>query len=471
LGTTSALPSLSDSLGSSGSATTGTGLGAGINVQQFVQFALANQTAAITALQTQQTGLGSQNGELATITSQLSSLSDAVAALNDPLGALNSEIATSSNSSILNASASGGATPGAHTISIANLATTSSFYTDAVASSSAPLATGDTIAISVGGTPATSITIDSTNNTLDQLAASINSKTSAVRASVINDANGARIALVSATSGNPGSISVTGSLHLPGVANTAVAFHQASAGLNASLTVDGVPVSSTGNTVSGVINGVTLNLTAPTLVGSTDTPVSLTVAPDSTQATNAINAFVNAYNTVVKEINTQFKVNSDGTGGGVLENDSSLREAQSAILAAVSNSVTGNSGIVNLASLGINLQDDGTLTVDNGALSTALASNFAAVQNLFQNANASFTNHFSNVITSLTSPASGVLTLDAQSIQSTSQSVARQLSTLQAALVEQGTNLTAVYSRVNATLQQLPLLQNQITQQLAAVRG
>ena len=65
MGTTSALSSLS---GAVGGTTTSGGLGAGINVAQFVQFAVANQTASITALQTQQTTLGSQSGELATST-------------------------------------------------------------------------------------------------------------------------------------------------------------------------------------------------------------------------------------------------------------------------------------------------------------------------------------------------------------------------------------------------------------------
>jgi len=45
--------------------------------------------------------------------------------------------------------------------------------------------------------------VDSTNNTLTKIAAAINTQTTAVRASVINDANGARLAFVSATSGTP----------------------------------------------------------------------------------------------------------------------------------------------------------------------------------------------------------------------------------------------------------------------------
>jgi len=137
---------------------------------------------------------------------------------------------------------------------------------------------------------------------------------------------------------------------------------------------------------------VTLNLTGPTAVGS---PVSLTVAPDTAQATTAINALVTAYNTVVTEINGQFKVAADGTGGGVLESDNTLREVQNSLLSAVSNSISGNNGIVNLASIGVNLQDDGTLSVDSGALASALSSNYASVQNLLQNSTTGLSQNFS----------------------------------------------------------------------------
>jgi flagellar hook-associated protein 2 len=439
-------------------------LGQGINVQQFVEYAVANQTAAITALQTQQTTLGSQTGEIATITSDLAALGTAAAALSDPLGALSSEAATSSNSAAVTATASGIATAGAHTVTVANLATTSSFYSDEVATSSTSLGTGDTIDISVGGKSVSSISVTSANNTLDQLATAINLSTSAVQASVINDANGARLAIVSTTSGAPGNVGVTGSLHLANA--TAINFHQASAGLNANLTVDGIPIASTSNTVSNAINGVTLNLTGPTAVGS---PVSLTVAPDTAQATTAINALVTAYNTVVTEINGQFKVAADGTGGGVLESDNTLREVQNSLLSAVSNSISGNNGIVNLASIGVNLQDDGTLSVDSGALASALSSNYASVQNLLQNSTTGLSQNFSQVISSITGPGNGLLTVDAASIASTTSGLTSQISDMQAALAAQELNLTSVYSTVNATLQELPLLESQMTQQLAAI--
>jgi flagellar hook-associated protein 2 len=326
-----------------------------------------------------------------------------------------------------------------------------------LASSSTPITAGS-FQIQVGsGTPVT-ITVDSTNNTLTQLAASINSQNAGVTASVIQDSNGYRLALVSTASGAPGDITVSGN-------TSGLAFHKAVTGTNAALVVDGIPISSASNTVSNVINGVTLSLGSPSL----NTPVTLNVSPDKTQITNAINSLVTSYNTVITEINSQFNVAADGSGGGPLEADNSLRDVQSQLLAAVSYAIPGNNGVVNLASIGVNLNNDGTLSVDNGALSSALSSNFAAVQNFLQNTTNGFTQNLSKVISSVNGPGTGILSIDQQSITSTSQGLTSQIADLQAALLVQQQNLTKVYSQVNTTLQELPLLQSQITQQLAGL--
>jgi flagellar hook-associated protein 2 len=228
--------------------------------------------------------------------------------------------------------------------------------------------------------------------------------------------------------------------------------------------VDGIPISSASNTVSNVISGVTLSLGSP----SPATPVTVNVNPDTTQATSAINNLVSAYNTVITEINSQFNVASDGSGGGPLETDNSLRDVQAQLLGALSYSVPGNSGIVNLASIGVNFNNDGTLSVDSSALNSALSSNFSAVQNLLQNSTNGFSQNLSTVLSNINSPGTGILSLDLQSVTSTSQGITSQVADLQAALAVQQTNLTSVYSQVNATLQELPMLENQISQQLAS---
>lgn len=450
------------STSSASSTASQTGLGQGIDVSSFVALAETAATVQITNLQTQQATIGTQTSALSTITSDLTALESAVFALNDPLGVLSSEVATSSNSNALTATASSSAVPGAHTISVTSLATTSSYYSDAVATSSTPLATGDTFTISTGGTQVASITTDSTNNTLAGIAQAINNQTDAVQASVIQDANGARLAIVSTTSGAPGNLTITGNLDQTD--STPIDFHQATSGNNAVLTVDGVPISSSTNTVSNVISGVTLNLTGPT--GST--PATLTVAPDTSSISTAINNFVSAYNTAITDVNAQFTISSDGTAQP-LESDGSLRDAQQQLLSAITYSTTGSDGPVNLTNLGISVNNDGTLSVDSGALSTALASNFSGVQSFLQAASTGFATNFNNVLTNLNSPANGELTLDAQGLTQTSTDLGNQISDLQSNLAVQTTNLTAIYSQVNATLEELPLLQNQLAQQLASI--
>jgi flagellar hook-associated protein 2 len=175
-----------------------------------------------------------------------------------------------------------------------------------------------------------------------------------------------------------------------------------------------------------------------------------------------------ADHSVITEINSQFNVASDGSGGGPLEADNTLRDVQSQLLGAISYSISGNSGIVNLASIGVNFNNDGTLSVDSGQLTSALSSNYSAVQNLLQNTTNGFSQNLSTVLSGINSPGTGILSLDAQSVTTTSQGISSQVADLQAALAVQQTNLTKVYSQVNATLQELPLLENQISQQLAS---
>ncbi|HEY1471313.1 MAG TPA: flagellar filament capping protein FliD [Candidatus Acidoferrum sp.] len=246
---------------------------------------------------------------------------------------------------------------------------------------------------------------------------------------------------------------------------TSLSFTKAVTGSNASLTVDGVPISTASNTVSNVINGVTLSLGSV----SPSTPVTINVNPDTAQATTAINNMVSAYNAVISEINKQFQVSSNGTVGGSLEADNTLRDAQSMLLGAISYSVTGNNGIVNLASMGVNMNDDGTLSVDNGKLASALSGNFSAVQNFLQNSTTGFAQSLGQVVHTVNAPATGILSIDSQSIQSASQELTQQINDLKAALLVQVANLTKVYAQVNTTLQELPLLTAQLNQQLGAL--
>lgn len=428
-----------------------------VNVQALLNSATSAAQQPLLLLQQQQANIQTQSSTLTSIENDITALATAVTALGDPGGGISALSATSSNSNVLTASADFTATAEAHNVTVNSLATTSSYYTNAVASSSTALATGS-FTIAVGSTAPVTVTVDSTDNTLAGLASTINGLNAGVTASVVNDANGARLAIASNTSGSPGDLTVANN-------TTGLTFNKAVTGSNASLTVDGVPINSTSNTITGVIPGVTLNLVG----ASPTTSVSVNVTPNTTQAQTAINTFVSAWNAVIQDFNTQFTVGAGASSVQPLESDGTVRDAQQQLLSAVTYSIGGNSGFVNLASIGVNLNNDGTMTVDSTKLSNALGNNFTNVQGLLQGASGVST-YMSNVLNQLTDPTQGSITLDLQGMSQSNQDFSNQISDMQATLLTKDQFLTAQYDQVQVALQELPLIQSQITQQLGSLK-
>ena len=433
--------------------------GTGIDVQNLVSETIAVEAGPLTLMQQQQSTLTTQATALQNLGTDLQSLQTAIDALTGAASQFSAAQATSSDSSVLTASAANGTPPAAHSVTVANLASTSSYYTAPLATSATPTGTG-TFNIKVGTATAVPITVNSSNNTLAGIAATINAtKNIGVTASVITDASGARLAIVANASGAPGDITVSGD-------TVKLGFVKSSPGTNASLNVDGVPISSSTNTVASVIPGVTLNLLGPTAPGET---VSVVVGPDPTQAVSAVNSFVSAFNKVIGDLNAQFTIDPTTGQGGPLASDSSLSIVQSQILQAAAFSTTGNNGIVNLQSLGITLNNDGTLSVDSGTLDAALQTNFSAVQSFFQSAASGFGQNFDAQLNALTDPATGVIASDLLGVNQSQQSLTQQISDFQAQLTTQQQTLTAQYSQINSELELLPLMKAQITGQLGTL--
>lgn len=427
--------------------------GTGIDVTSVVDQLIYAEQAPERIWQQQQRVLASQATVLNSLNSGMSKLKDAMFALSDLTGAFAGMATTSSDSSQVTASASSDATTGVHTVVIDHLASVSSYYTDAVASSSTTLAHGS-FDLSVGGSTKT-ITIDGANDTLDKLAAYINAGDYGVQASVLNDANGARLALVSKTSGAPGDLGVSAN-------GSSLVFHKSADGVNAGFTVDGVPLSSTSNTATGVIPGVTLNL----LRANPGTPLTVSVAHDSTGIKGAVNNFVSAYNSVVKNINQQFTTDSSGNAGSLAGN-SALRSLQSSLLSDAAYSVTSADGAVGLASIGINMQDDGTLTVDDSKLGDSLANHFSDVQAFFQSTvSGSFGANFASDLSALTSSTTGLLSANINENTQNQRDLTDRIADFEARLVDRRAFLTNQYSQIDAMLRQYPLLLQQVTGQL-----
>ena len=450
--------------------------GQGLDVKSLVNQLLSQKSGQLTAWQNEQTTLQLQAGLLKSINDELSNLATAVNTLWDPLGALMTPAATSSNTGIVTATATPLAPSGQHTVVVNNLATSGLIYADSVAGGAdvSILPTGQSsgdLQLQIGGTGGATADIHitaGTNDTLTTLASSINTLSAennwGITASVVTDANGARLSIVSRATGTPGAIAVTTN-------TTSLNFGAPVGGTNASLTIDGIPYHYTTNTIpEGAIPGVTLNLAS----AAPNSTVQVTVGPDVQGATSAINSFVSAYNQIINDINQQFSVNPATDSEGPLGSDSALRGLQSTLMADVTYSMSGNGGLVNLAALGINMNNDGTLTVGvtpgGQSLSTVLTSNPAAFQNFFQNSSASgFANKFHSDLMNLTDPTIGLLNMDLAQNKTQQRNLADNINNFERQLTVQQQQLAQQFSRVNASLQSYPLLLQQVTETLGTM--
>jgi len=452
--------------------------GNGIDVSSVVSEMQAATQDQITSLQQQQSTLQTHASDISSINTDLNSLATAVQALTDPLGAFSALTATSSLPAVVTATATNSATAGDYTLVVSGLASAGTVYTAALANANTSIlpsgATSAEIQLQVGGSSGTTDTIQITagsNDTLSTLAAYINQQSQAnnwgVTATVLTDASGARLAISSQATGSTGALTITENTTLDSNGNptgtpTNLTFEPPVGGSNATFTVNGIPFSSTSNTVTDAIPGVTLNL-----VSTYSGQVQVAVSPDTTQVTNAISNFVSAYNKVIGDINSQFTIDPTTNSEGPLGSDASLRSLQSSLLADATYAFSGNSGgLVNLASLGINMQDDGTLSIDAQTLANAIATNPSAVQSFFQDSTNGFATNFNNDLNNLTDPTQGPLNVDLTQNQAEQTDLSNQISDIQQQMAVQQQQLIQEFSSVNATLEEYPFLLQEVLSQL-----
>ncbi len=427
----------------------------GIDVTSAVNAAIEAAEAPEQQWETQESTLQSQISALNQIQTDATNLDNDAQALNSVTGPLSAMTVNSSDSNVVTASAASGSTPGNHVVVVNSLATTASWTSGTFASSSTDLPAGSFTITPGSGSPVT-ITTDG-SETLSDVANEINSDDLGVTASVITDASGSRLAIVADTTGSAANFTISGS--------SGYGFTQAETGLNASLTVDGIDISSASNTVSGVIPGVTLSL----LSADPGVDVSLGVTPDTSQVVSAVQQFVTDYNTLIGDLNTQYT--DTGSGEGPLASDSTVRSLQTDVLSALDYTYTPTSGtttVPNLTSLGISMNDDGTLSLDTGTLQSALENNFSDVQNFFQGTSLNgFANSLDQQLTSFISPDNGAFSVDLSNMNSEISDLQTDITNFQTNYIEPlQTQLQQDYSQAEIALQELPSEMQQINEEL-----
>ncbi len=382
----------------------------------------------------------------------LTSLGDLAASINAAGLGLDASVISDSVGSRLSLVSHG--TGSAANFTVSDGASEGPTWNSASLASGATGLTSSSLQISDGATTA-NISV-SAGESLDTLATQINALGLNLAANVVKDSDGAHLSLVSSNGSN-----VTVS------SDPALSLTQSNVGKNAQLSVDGVPVVSSSNTISGAIPGITLNLGGI----PASNQVTLQVASNTSQITSTLSQFVKDYNSALSLVNAQFTYSASTSSQGALGSDAALRSLQSALLgltAYTTASASGSSAPYSLASLGISVNNDGSLSLDATRLNQALTSNPDAVQNFFLGAGLNgFAATAQTQLKTFTSPGSGVLAADVNDLQQEYSDLQTHINDFESGYIaSQQTILTTMYSKAETALQQLPATLKQIQAQL-----
>jgi flagellar hook-associated protein 2 len=371
------------SISSTGSITF-SGLATGIDTSSIVTQLMALERAPEKILTNQKSKMQSQVDAYTQISSALSSLKSLMAGMNTATS-FTAKTVSVGDISVAGASASGAALTGTHILKVTSLARSQTLVSDSSAlggyasDTAQSFGTGTiTITDTTGGQSPVAVTIDSTNNSLQGIAAAINSSGAKVTASVINDGSGTpyRLAIIGKDT-NTYSINAG----LSGGTYDTPAFNQKIAASRAVFQLDGIDMTRTSNTVNDAIPGVTLNLLKP----NDPSEITITIGNDSSAISKKINDFVTSYNSVMALINQHTAYDQKTKTAGVLLGDSTIRTVLDTMQTTLTNQVAGITGsFKSLAEIGIKSdKTTGVLSVDSSTLSSALNSNFDDVVSLF----------------------------------------------------------------------------------------
>ncbi len=380
-----------------------TGTGSGLDIDGLVaSLVAAEQVPAEARLNAREAG----------ITSLSTSLSSAKAAITDFEAASNKLAlastfsqftASSSDTTKATISATSSASLGSYQLEVTNLASAQTLASGTFTATSDALGTG-TLTIAIGTpsysgstyssfsqTSSVDITIDSSNNTLAGVRDAINNAGAGVNASILKNGDNYQLLLVSEETGlsNSMSISISGDSVGGDTDNdglSQLAFNssgsqltQYAAGANANFSINGLAVSSASNTVTNIIDGVTLNL-----LSATSSAITIDVKTDTDTIVADVQAFVDKYNAYASLFKDLTKYDATTGTAGALQGDSTARAVMSQIRSELGRSVTGLTGSYrSLADVGITIDKSGVMSFTQSTFKTAFAAAPADVTGVF----------------------------------------------------------------------------------------
>ena len=373
--------------------TSSLGIGSGLDLSSLLDGLRSSEQQRLVPLQRQASSYNTKLSAYGTLQSSLANFQTAAESLGK--ASLYEGVKTTTDSDAFKAVANEKADPGSYSIEVQQLARSQSLVSAGQAGVDDKIGSGGTITLSLGdasGNVSETVDIDlaDADSSLSGIRDAINGADIGINASIVNDGSGTpyRLVLSSNTTGTASQISVSvaesngdGSTPLGDLLNYdstagSGAMSQTVAARDAKLSVNGIAIVSQTNRVEEAIEGVTL-----TLSKTTSEPQSLTATRDTDSVKAALEKFVKAYNSVNTLSDKLTAFDSEKEISGVLLGDSTARTAETRVRGALNTPISGGA-FSSLAEIGISLQRDGTMKIDDEKLDKALANNLADVGQL-----------------------------------------------------------------------------------------
>jgi flagellar hook-associated protein 2 len=421
--------------------------------QQVITRAVGIANLPIQSLQTDVSTLTSQE----TTTSQLGA---SFQALQTTIQALDSAAAGTPTAQVtgsgVSAVASASAFPGTYTIQVddvgsSTVALSKAGLTPVTDPSVDNISGASTFTLTVNGV---ATTITPSGNSLQSLVSAINSSGDGVQATIVNiGSNTSPDYRLSATSNNLGTDTIglaAGSTDLLDTLST---------GTDALYKINGssTDVQSTSSQVT-LSPGLTVNLLA-----QTTTPATITVSKSLAALQSGLSNFVSAYNAAVSALQ-----GNEGQNGGALSGDSLVYTLTNA-LNGIAQFTGGSDSVSTLASLGVSLQQNGQLSFDSTAFSSA---NSTDVQQFLGSiASGGFLQTANNALTSITDPTNGLIADSYNSLQSQIAGKNALIANDQLRVTTMQTNLQAQLAQADAAIATLQAQKTYFTDLFTATYG
>jgi flagellar hook-associated protein 2 len=353
------------------------GIGSGMDIEGIISGLTAVEQQPISAEKSKAAGYRAAESSFSDVGNLLSKLKAATGALStaQQVGSYN---ATSSATGIT-VTANGSAQPGAYDVQVEQLAKEQRTYSNAFTQN--PLGLSGTLDLGVGATSSAKINVDSTD-TLNTIADKINGAGLRATASVFFDGKDYRLQVRGLDTGDGNNLTFGASGGIGDQLGLNDAKNTKQAAQSAKIKLDGYEVTSATNQITGAVPGVTMALTDATASGT------ITVATDAQGLGTKIKTVVDAYNAVVNQVHQLAGYGQNTAANPALQGNSSLRGVASQLSSSLLQAI-GTGRFQSLGALGVNLANDGTLSLDQSKLADALQKDPNSVTNVLAGTNTS----------------------------------------------------------------------------------